>query len=65
MAKPGKSKTDLFASMEDDLKQFWNALSGSLRAAPGAIAKGARQVTQAVRRPGGSEKADVTPQAQD
>jgi hypothetical protein len=31
MAKPGKSKTDLFASMEDDLKQFWSALSGSLR----------------------------------
>jgi hypothetical protein len=56
MAKPEKSKTDLFATMEDDLKQFWNALSGSLRAAPGAIAKRAGAITQAIRRPGAGEK---------
>jgi hypothetical protein len=31
MAKP-KTKGDLFASMEDDLKQFWAALFGTLRA---------------------------------
>jgi hypothetical protein len=56
MAKPGKTKTDLFATMEDDLKQFWNALSGSLRAAPGAIAKRAGEITQAIRRPSTGEK---------
>jgi len=39
MATPRKSKRDLFAAMEDDLKQFWAALSGSLRAAPRAIAE--------------------------
>ena len=39
MAKPTKTKGDLLASMEDDLKQFWAALSGSLRAAAGAMAK--------------------------
>jgi hypothetical protein len=56
MATPGKSKRDLFASMEDDLKQFWYALSGSLRAAPGAIAKRAGEITHAIRRPGAGEK---------
>src|SRR5262245_40337175 len=39
MAKPGKTKGDLFSSMEDDLKQFWAALSGALRASAGAIAQ--------------------------
>jgi hypothetical protein len=56
MAKPGKSKTDLFATMEDDLKQFWNALSGTVRAAPGAIAKRAGQIRQAIKRPAADEK---------
>ena len=39
MATPRKPKRDLFASAEDDLKQFWAALSGALRAAPRAIAE--------------------------
>jgi|EndMetStandDraft_8_1072994.scaffolds.fasta_scaffold48774_2 CRP/FNR family cyclic AMP-dependent transcriptional regulator len=34
-----KTRGDLFASMEDDLKQFWAALSGALGAAAGAIAQ--------------------------
>jgi hypothetical protein len=42
MEKPGKTKGDLFASMEDDLKQFWAALSGTLRASAGAIAQRVR-----------------------
>src|SRR5215510_2613240 len=39
MLRPTKTKTDFFAPMEDDIKQFWGALSGAFRAAPGAIAK--------------------------
>jgi hypothetical protein len=39
MAQSGKTKGDLFASMEDDLKQFWAALSGALGAAAGKIAQ--------------------------
>jgi hypothetical protein len=42
MARPAKTKSDLLASMEDDLKQFWAALSGALRAAPGTIARRVR-----------------------
>jgi hypothetical protein len=34
-----KTKTDLFATAEDDIKQFWAALSGAFRAAPRAIVK--------------------------
>jgi hypothetical protein len=34
-----KTKTDLFTSMEDDIKQFWGALSGAVRSTPSAIAK--------------------------
>jgi hypothetical protein len=56
MAQPGKSKTDLFTSMEDDIKQFWRALSGALRAAPGALAKRVGQITQATRPPSANEK---------
>jgi hypothetical protein len=56
MAKSGKSKTDLFATLEDDLKQFWNALSGTVRAAPGAIVKQAGQLRQAIKRPAANEK---------
>ena len=55
MAKPGKAKTDLFTSMEDDIKQFWRALSGALRAAPSALAKRVGQITQATRRPSANE----------
>jgi hypothetical protein len=39
MAKPGKTKGGLLASMEDDLRQFWAALSGALRASAAAIAE--------------------------
>jgi hypothetical protein len=53
MAKPRKTTGDLFASMEDDLKQFWAALSGALRVAAGAMAKrvglAAPPVTQRTR----------------
>ena len=34
MTKPTKTKTDLFAVLEDDIKQFRDALFGALRAAP-------------------------------
>jgi hypothetical protein len=37
--RPVKTTTDLFATMEDDIKQFWGALAGVFCAAPGAIAK--------------------------
>ena len=47
MAKPGKIKTDLFASMEDDIRQFGGALSGALRAAPRAIVKRVATTTRA------------------
>ena len=39
MTQSGKIKGDFFASMEDDLKQFWAALFGALGAAAGAIAQ--------------------------
>jgi hypothetical protein len=39
MTRPVKTKTDLFTSMEDDIKQFSGALFGAFRAVPGAIAK--------------------------
>jgi hypothetical protein len=56
MARPTKTKGDLFASMEDDLKQFGAALSGALRAAAGAMAErvGARSTTEK-RSPSGPE----------
>ena len=34
-----KTKTDLFTSIEDDIKQFWGALSGAVRSAPSAVAR--------------------------
>jgi hypothetical protein len=49
MAKP--TKRDLFATLEDDLKQFRDALFGVLRAAPGRIAKRVGQITQAITGP--------------
>ena len=39
MLRPRKTKTDFFAPMEEDIKQFWSVLSGVVRAAPAAIAK--------------------------
>jgi len=39
MLRPRKTKTDFFAPMEDDIKQFWVALSGVSSAAPRVIAK--------------------------
>jgi hypothetical protein len=56
MATPEKPKRDLFASAEDDLKQFWRALSRGLRAAPRAIAKRVRQIGQATKPLNGNEK---------
>ena len=44
MAKPAKTKTDLFAALEDDLRQFRDALFGAVRA---AAATRVRQTTQA------------------
>ena len=43
MTKPMKTKTDLFAALEDDIKQFRDALFGILHAAP-------QQITLAIRR---------------
>jgi hypothetical protein len=43
MTKRTKTKTDLFAVLEDDIKQFRDALFGLLRAAP-------QQITLAIRR---------------
>ena len=43
MTKPTKTKTDLFAVLEDDIKQFRDALFGVLRAVP-------QQITLAIRR---------------
>jgi hypothetical protein len=43
MTKPMKTKRDLFAVLEDDIKQFRDALFGVLRAAP-------QQITLAIRR---------------
>jgi hypothetical protein len=47
MAKPAKTKTDRFAALEDDLRQFRDALFGAVRAAASAIATRVRQTTQA------------------
>ena len=47
MAKPAKTKTDLFAALEDDLRQFRDALFGAVRAAASTIATRVRQTTQA------------------
>ena len=50
MTNPGKHKGDLFAAMEDDLKQFWAALSRALRAAPSAITHRVGLITKATSR---------------
>ncbi len=55
MAIPGKPKRDLFAIAEDDLKQFWMALSRGLRVAPRAIAKRMRQIGQSTKPPNANE----------
>ena len=47
MTKPAKTKTDLFAALEDDLRQFRDALVGAVRAAASAVATRVRQTTQA------------------
>jgi hypothetical protein len=47
MMAPAKTKTDLFAALEDDLRQFRHALFGAVRAAASAIATRVRQTTQA------------------
>ena len=39
MSKPVKTKTEQFAAMEDDVRQFRDALFKAFRAAPSAIAK--------------------------
>jgi hypothetical protein len=40
-----KRKGDLLAAMEDDLKQFWAALTGALRVASRAMAERVGLVT--------------------
>jgi len=47
MRKP--PERDLFATLEDDLRQFRNALFATLRAAPGGVAKRVGQITPAIR----------------
>jgi hypothetical protein len=49
MSKPIQTKTDLFAAMEDDVRQFRDALFKALCAAPSAIAKRVGQITQTIR----------------
>lgn len=50
MTKPGKPKGDLLAAMEDDLRQFWAALSRALRAAPSAITHRVGLITKSTSR---------------
>jgi hypothetical protein len=50
MAKPEKPQGNLFAAMEDDLKQFWSAFSRALSAAPSAIAHRVGLITKATSR---------------
>jgi hypothetical protein len=52
MSKP----TDLFAAMEDDLRQFRDALFKALRAARSTIAKRVGQITQTISPPASSPK---------
>ena len=52
MSKPA----DLFAAMEDDVRQFRDALFKAFRAAPSAIAKRVGQITQTIRPPESSPK---------
>jgi hypothetical protein len=52
MSKP----TDLFAAMEDDLRQFRDALFKSLRGAPSAIAQRVGQITQTISPPASCPK---------
>jgi hypothetical protein len=56
MSKPVKTKTDLLAAMEDDVRQFRDALFRALRAAPSAIAKRVAQITQTIKPPAISPK---------
>ena len=56
MTKPMKTKTDLFAVLEDDIKQFRDALFGVLRAAP-------QQITLAIRRGLGTKDRQTSGQA--
>ena len=56
MSKPVKTKTDLLAAMEDDVRQFRDALFRALRAAPSAIAKRVGQITQTIKPPAISPK---------
>ena len=55
MSNPVKTKTDLFAAMEDDVRQFRDALFKALRVAPSAIAKGGL-ITQTIKPPAISPK---------
>ena len=51
MSKPVKTKTDLLAAMEDDVRQFRDALFKALRGAPSAIAKRVGRITQTIKPP--------------
>jgi hypothetical protein len=50
MSKP----IDLFAAMEDDIRQCRDALFKALRAAPSATAKRVGQITQTIKPPANS-----------
>jgi hypothetical protein len=56
MSRPVKTKTDLLAAMEDDVRQFRDALFKALRAAPSAIAQRVGQITQTIKPPTNSLK---------
>jgi hypothetical protein len=56
MSKPVKTKTDLLAAMEDDVRQFRDALFKALRTAPSAIAKRVGQIIQTIKPPAISPK---------
>ena len=56
MSKLVKTKTDLLATMEDDVRQCRVALFKALRSAPSAIAKRVGQITQAIWPPANSPK---------
>ena len=56
MTKPMKTETDLFAVLEDDIKQFRDALFRVVRAAP-------QQITLAIRRGLGTKDRQTSGQA--
>jgi hypothetical protein len=60
MSKPEKTKTDLLAAMEDDVRQFQDTLFKALRGAPSAIAKRVGQITRTIKPPAISPREGLT-----